>query len=51
MESTKNARRINKKELINPISRNPGLISRESNNEKIDGIPGILEWEIPGMKH
>jgi hypothetical protein len=37
--------------LINPIPENPGLISRESGNGKIAGIPGNREPEIPGMKH
>jgi hypothetical protein len=37
--------------LINPIPGNPGPISRESGNEKIGGIPGNREREIPGMKH
>jgi hypothetical protein len=37
--------------LINPIPGNPGPIFQESGNEKIVGIPGIREREIPGMKH
>jgi hypothetical protein len=37
--------------LINPTPGNPGPISRESGNEKIVGIPGNREREIPGMKH
>jgi hypothetical protein len=37
--------------FINPIPGNPGPISRETGNEKIFGIPGIREREIPGMKH
>jgi hypothetical protein len=37
--------------LINPNPGNPEPISRESENEKIVGITGIREQEIPGMKH
>jgi hypothetical protein len=37
--------------FMNPISGNPGPISRESGNGKIVGIPGNREREIPGMKH
>jgi hypothetical protein len=37
--------------LIYPIPGNPGPISLENGNEKIIGIPGIREREIPGMKH
>jgi hypothetical protein len=51
MENTRNARKIYKKYLINPIPGNPGRISRESGNETIVEIPGIREGEIPEMKH